>query len=528
MRSALNGLWVCIYIYIYNFSIQFLRHFVVELLFSLHSSMEIIESNKRGLKLCYNGYMYTTHAVRKAKVWWKCVLRSSCQCKASLVTNTVHENPEVGRPHNHAPNDTQVRLAKVRNAMKDRAASTQDKPGQIYSQGVSECDAEVLALIPSADTCKRTLRNQRPTPRVPTALQDLGELPNEFTQTLGPNPEQFLLYDNGPNRNNRILVFGTRQGLEMFANSETAYMDGNFAMSPNIFHQLYIIRIPFEETSVTALYALLPNKTRATYEEVFQAIVDNCNNQRFNINDKTFVTDFEDSALRAIAAVFGRDSSKGCFYHLTQSTWRKVQDLGLAQQYTSNEEFRLFCGMIDALAFLPLTEVNEGMQYLKTLIPFNIPESEELLSYFDRTYVSGTFRHTHQAEANGQNLAPVRIRRIPPMFPPRQWNVHHATINNNPRTNNICEGWNNKFYNLVGHHHPSVWRVINWFQREEATVKAIILQNAVGRRPHKRSSRRHIQMQERLRNLCVARQEKRIAIPNFLRGVGWNIRLNHE
>ena len=30
----------------------------------------------------------------------------------------------------------------------------------------------------------------------------------------------------------------------------------------------------------------------------------------------------------------------------------------------------------------------------------------------------------------------------PPCFPPELWNVHEATVNGAPRTNNQCEGWN--------------------------------------------------------------------------------------
>jgi hypothetical protein len=37
------------------------------------------------------------------------------------------------------------------------------------------------------------------------------------------------------------------------------------------------------------------------------------------------------------------------------------------------------------------------------------------------------------------------------MFPPAIWNVHDATVNGDTRTNNMCEGWNNNFFNLVGH-----------------------------------------------------------------------------
>ena len=143
--------------------------------------------------------------------------------------------------------------------------------------------------------------------------------------------------------------------------------------------------------------------------------------------------------------------------------------------------------------------------------------------YFSHTYVSGSFRHIQQPDTNGHLIMPLRIRQLPPLFTPHLCNVHLATLNNNPCTNNICEEWNNKFYNLIWHYHPSIWRVIQWFEREETTVRTIILQNSVGRWPQMKVCRRYVQMQ-RLRNLCVARD----TVPGFLRGVGWNICLNHE
>ena len=47
----------------------------------------------------------------------------------------------------------------------------------------------------------------------------------------------------------------------------------------------------------------------------------------------------------------------------------------------------------------------------------------------------------------------------------------------NPRSNNVCEGWNNKFHTLVGSSHPSIWTVIKWFQREQSTVTTIVQQD---------------------------------------------------
>ena len=45
---------------------------------------------------------------------------------------------------------------------------------------------------------------------------------------------------------------------------------------------------------------------------------------------------------------------QGCFFHLTHSTWHKMQELGLVAHYRDDADARR--GMLDGLAFLPLTE----------------------------------------------------------------------------------------------------------------------------------------------------------------------------
>ena len=55
-------------------------------------------------------------------------------------------------------------------------------------------------------------------------------------------------------------------------------------------------------------------------------------------------------------------------FHL-QSTWHKVQELGLTQLYKANEDVMLFVGMMDATAFLPLTDVAAGIDILRANMP---------------------------------------------------------------------------------------------------------------------------------------------------------------
>jgi hypothetical protein len=61
----------------------------------------------------------------------------------------------------------------------------------------------------------------------------------------------------------------------------------------------------------------------------------------------------------------------------------------LQRRYRNDDDFRLFCGMTECLAFLPVPDLNNGIHLLRTLCPDDPPEAAELLDYFDSTYISG-------------------------------------------------------------------------------------------------------------------------------------------
>ena len=118
-------------------------------------------------------------------------------------------------------------------------------------------------------------------------------------------------------------------------------MVGIFAIALHPFKQLYMIRIPFRDVSITPVYALLPNKNHDTYTDLFQALVDRCQARQYQMAVQTVVTDFEDNVLRAVTAVFGRQTDhQGCFYHFTPATWKKIQHLVLVPLYRQNDNFK--------------------------------------------------------------------------------------------------------------------------------------------------------------------------------------------
>lgn len=331
--------------------------------------------------------------------------------------------------------------------------------------------------------------------------------------TTGDNPQQFLLYDNGTDATERILIFSTNEHLELLGRSDTLFMDGTFGVCPSLFQQLYVVHGQVGTSHCPLLYALMERQTQSSYEELFNFIVDN------SAAKPTFINvDFEIAVHQAIRSVFGNTVTiRGCFYHLTQSTWRKIQSLGLTDQYREDEEFRLYCGQLDALAFLPVDRVEEGMAFIRRTMP---PAAVDLVNYFDETYVSGPLKK--RPLQNG--TLRLRLRRLNPAFPPTVWNCHAATLINDARTNNVCEGYNNCLAYLVGQKHPSVWKLIETLQMEAARVHVLVIQDARGMRHAKRIFRTYEKLQKCLHNLCDDLISNRKDLPQFLRGISHNIR----
>ena len=88
----------------------------------------------------------------------------------------------------------------------------------------------------------------------------------------------------------------------------------------------------------------------------------------------------------------------------------------------------------------------------------------------------------------------------------------------------VCEGWNNKFHSLVGHSHPTIWKLIETLQVEANRIASILLQSDRGIRQKKRTKRIHTELQTRLKNMCKNRLQTRKSIAEFLHGVSLNIR----
>ena len=105
-------------------------------------------------------------------------------------------------------------------------------------------------------------------------------------------------------------MFGTPESLRFLANSANWFMEGTFTSCPPQFTQLHTIHGLGGGRNVVGAYALLPNKTRATYSEFLAEI------QRMTNNSvpHSVLFDFETSMLGAVEQMYRKHQELGvCF-----------------------------------------------------------------------------------------------------------------------------------------------------------------------------------------------------------------------
>ena len=102
--------------------------------------------------------------------------------------------------------------------------------------------------------------------------------------------------------------------------------DGTFSTAPTRHcNELYTIHGEILETSLDEkpavfplVYALLQNKSQDTYNRLFTTL-----NRIKPLSTELWITDFEKAAINEIEFIFP-DITRGCFFHLQQSLYRKV------------------------------------------------------------------------------------------------------------------------------------------------------------------------------------------------------------
>lgn len=121
--------------------------------------------------------------------------------------------------------------------------------------------------------------------------------------------------------------------------------------------------------------------------------------------------------------------------------------------------------MLPALTFVPPPDVVGAFEQLADTMP---AEAQQVVDYFEDTWVGYPNRWG---------------RRRAPLFSIDLWNCYQSIIDGVAKTNNSVEGWHRGFLELVGVHHPPIFKFIGFLKREQSLNEAKIEQHLADQAP---------------------------------------------
>lgn len=473
---------------------------------------EIVTSIRGQDKINVHGYIMVKDKNRNDLYYWCCEKRNVLECNGRAVTKLVEGQHILQKisDHNHAAEASRVEVINTINSLKERAKETNELPAQIIQIVVSSSTSEMYSYLPSRDALHQSINRARNSelPTEPDSLEDL-VVPEDLTKTLdGTN---FLIKDSVVDQD-RILLFTTIANVRHLEQSSFWIMDGTFKAVPTIFKQLYTIHgsVGGSENSriMPLVYALMSRKSERCYRRLFQDLIDFGEEYDVHLQPQFILTDFEQAAINAAHTEFQGVRSKGCFFHLSQSVYRKVQNSGLSIQYGTDENFSLLIRHIPALAFLPPEDIPAAFDELKRHIP---EEASLIVQWFEDNYVHGRIR---------RRLRDGNVTRTQPLFSPDFWSVVDNIDYAFPRTQNSVEAWNRRWGVLVGLSHLGVFKIIKEIQKEQHRVQ-LDIESILRGDPRPSQRRQTIERETRIQTVFNDRDNRQLM--NFLRGIAHNI-----
>ena len=133
-------------------------------------------------------------------------------------------------------------------------------------------------------------------PAVPPRREDIPVLPNNYQLTN--RGDRFLLFDSGVEDVKRLIIFATNDAIDYLQQTCTGLWTVYSKFAPEIFFQIYTIHVLINHEIFPCVFALLANKTEATYNRFLTKVLNAVRN--IGNDQEDILVDFERAAMNAI------------------------------------------------------------------------------------------------------------------------------------------------------------------------------------------------------------------------------------
>ena len=296
----------------------------------------LTKSQTGGYKVYSMGYAYTVDKPKQSeiatatKIYLRCEKYSFLKCSGRAQSCVLQKPLVKTKEHNHIMAPERKEVLQHKEVVKQRALTSHDNPRSIIREAEINCLDECISSMPKKEAIRKLISRTRD--KASTKGFNAKSLANlDLTEELKFTFKNKKFYWDNIGKEtgeNRILMFSTEANLKLLDKYSDWYCDGTFDISPTIFKQVYTIHIQIGLTSLPMVYFLLPNKKQKTYNKMFKMLSEYLKNE-----PKTISCDFEKAAINAIKLVFRFVNVCGCYFHLSQSFFRRVKTTGLLKKW---------------------------------------------------------------------------------------------------------------------------------------------------------------------------------------------------
>jgi len=378
-----------------------------------------------------DGFKFRFHRIMKNEIQrWACTNK---RCNAFLKFDTHGVEIDNNLEHNNHAADEKRSLVrqKLSNSVKRKAVEQLcERPSKIIH---SEITPDDLNILDSKDInlIRKNIHTARMSkyPILPKTLLEFYAMVPDVVDKLHTNGGEKWIIDIDNNKG--VVCFSTIKNLNFFKKCDAVLMDGTFSSCPSLFNQLFVVHGVKNNIYVPLFFCLLMGKSVTDYCTALEFL-----KQRSPLLPTTFHIDFEQSIHSAVRLVWPMSKIKGCRFHLGQAWYRKIQSLGLAKVYSTEDEKGNFLKTFFGLPFLSPNEVDDCFtDDLMSTMPADCTAINDFVDYVFLNYIN-----TDSA-----------------MFPPEIWAEFSSSIS---RTTNACESFHAKLNGMFYRSHPNIYQLI--------------------------------------------------------------------
>ena len=139
--------------------------------------MKIIQNQKSGHTLSFEGHMYTIDKQREVKIIWRCIRKNFCKARLHTSVDNISILLKRNNEHTHSSSTASVAVLRASKDLHLQAVNSHETPKCSVSGDNADLTQVTAAAMPSLDSLRQKINHichiQRSIRPNPTSLEDL-------------------------------------------------------------------------------------------------------------------------------------------------------------------------------------------------------------------------------------------------------------------------------------------------------------------------------------------------------------------